>query len=123
MEGEYKLAVQTGQTAYYALVRLEVKLVSFFQGARVTFADAAGPWKAAIEFGVGYAYDRTERAGPKSLGAEVRVREIGWMVLDSTEVLVAFAAAQAYCRAVGKTPPAGLRLDPATGEVVFPNRW
>jgi len=53
MEGAYELAVQHGQAGYYAVVRLEVKLVSFFQGARVTYADAANPWNAAVEFGVG----------------------------------------------------------------------
>jgi hypothetical protein len=123
MEGAYELAVQHEQMGYYAVVRLEVKLVSFFQGARVTFADPATPWKAAAEFGVGYAYERTHRAGPKTLGAEVRVREIVWQPVDTTELLVAFAAAQAFCRAVGKAPPPTMRLEPATGAVVFPTRW
>jgi len=58
MEGAYELAVQHGQAGYYAVVRLEVKLVSFFQGARVTYADAANPWNAAVEFGVGYGHGR-----------------------------------------------------------------
>jgi hypothetical protein len=123
MEGAYELAVQHGRAGYYAVVRLEVKLVSFFQGARVSYADPATPWKAAAEFGVGYAYERTQRAGPKTQGAEVRVREIGWQPVDTTELLVALAAAHAFCRAVGKVPPPTLRLDPATGEVVFPTRW
>jgi len=30
MEGAYELAVQHGQAGYYAVVRLEVKFVSFF---------------------------------------------------------------------------------------------
>jgi hypothetical protein len=98
MEGAYELAVQHEQTGYYAVVRLEVKLVSFFQGARVTFVDPATLWKAAVEFGVGYAYERTHRAGPKTLGAEVRVREIGWQPVDTTELLVDCAGADGQAR-------------------------
>jgi hypothetical protein len=122
MEGEYKLAVQKAQAAYYAMVRLEVKPVSFFHGARVTFVDPATPWKAAVEFGVAYAYGHAHM-DLKTSGAEVRVRDISWMPTDTTELLVAFAAAHAFCRAIGRTPPATLRLDAATGEVVFPSRW
>ena len=124
MEGEYAAAVQRGQKGYYAVVRLEVHLVSFFQGSRVTLVDSgAAPWRAAIEFGVGYAYERTQRAGPRTQGAEVRVLEIRSNPVDTTELLVALASANAFCRAIRREPPPALRLDPATGEVTFPNRW
>jgi len=123
MEGEHTVAVQHGQTAYYGRVRLEVKLLSFFRGARVTFADADSRWKPAVEFGVAYAYERTLAGGPKAPGAEVRVREIHWQPVDTTELVIAFATVHAFCRAVGKEPSPALRLDPATGAVVLPTRW
>jgi len=52
-------------------------------------------------------------------GADVGVRLAGHIV-DTTEAVVAYAAARAFFVAVNVAPPSGLRLDEATAEVVFP---
>ena len=87
----------------------------------MTLAEPESPWKAAVEFGTGYAHARTVGGGPKTPGAEVRVQELLWQPVDTTELLIAFATVHAFCNAIGRQPPPGFRFDPATGEVAFPN--
>jgi hypothetical protein len=86
------------------------------RGLRVTYAQLDQPWRAGAEFGVAYAF---ERSGVRWRGADVGVRLAGHIV-DTTEAVVAYAAARAFFAALNIAPPPGLRLDEATTEIAFP---
>lgn len=120
MEGRHELAVQHGDWGYYGVVHLEVEIDSGFQGVRVQFVQEKPDWRAGIEFGIAYAYEKTLGAQPRAPGASVTVVEVRGHDVDTTQTVAAFVAARAFLKAVRADTPAGLELKEATGQFVFP---
>ena len=119
MEGMYRLAVQHGKWGYFGVVRLEVDLDSTFNGVRVEFVDAVTEWRAGVQFGIAYAYEKTAEARRGASGANVKVLEVRGHPVDTTEAVAAFVAANAFFVSVGARLPSGFRLADDTGQIIF----
>ena len=115
MEGSHRVAVQHDQKGYFAEVALRIEPRSE-RGLQVHIADHS-EWSAGVLFGIAWAYERAVH--PKS-GMTVTVASVRGHVVDTTEVVTAFAAANAFYAAIGKPAPEQLRFDPATGVFTFP---
>jgi hypothetical protein len=117
MEGTFSLAVQEGRRACYAKVTLRVERDARGSGVELDFGPADG-WKAGLQFGVAWAHERTST--PEGSHATVQVTHFRGYLVDTTEIVVAYVAAQAFYAAIGQPPPADLHFDVATGRFTFP---
>ena len=121
VQGSYRVAVQHGKRAYFAVVALEVTVgVGAAETVRVANDSGEPTWKAGMRFGIAYAYERTLKRNWLPPGVEVRITEFRGHVVDTTEIVVAFAAAQAFYAALELPPPPELQFDPASGIFSFP---
>jgi hypothetical protein len=120
MQGSHEIAVQSGKWGYYAVVRLEIELEAGSRAVRIDFGPVGPDWRAGVQFGIAYAYEKTLAAQRPAPGAVVTVTEVKGHPVDTKEAVVALAAALAFCKAVGAAPPPGLRLQESAGEIVFP---
>ena len=114
-QGSHILAGREGTHGYYASVILEVEPDAQHGGVSVAFAQGVDRYLAGLTFGVTYAY---EKSGMKD-GARVRVLELRGHVVDTTEMVVAFAAAYAMWDALGVVPAREPELDAKTGLFSF----
>ena len=118
MQATHKLSVQHGKWGYFGIVQLDVDLNPNIRGVHIEFAVADPEWRAGVEFGITYAHEKV--IGNQPPGANVRVLEARGHIVDSSQVLMAFVAANAFCKAIDVAPPPGLRLDEETGKFIFP---
>lgn len=70
-----------------------------------------------LQFGIAWAYERAVH--PKTRMTVEIVKSRGHVV-DTSELVMAFVAAQAFYAAIGMPAPESLTLDPATGVFTFP---
>jgi hypothetical protein len=91
MDARYNISAQSGAWGYFADVHVLV---------------AADPGASGSQL--------------QGAGTRVLVLEFRGHIVDTTEVVAAFAAAHAFFKALGATPPNGFQLDAATGLFTFP---
>lgn len=120
MEAKYELAAQSGNWGYYAVVAMEVDVLEGGPSLEIAFVERIHDWRYGVQFGIAYAYEKTILAQPRSRGVKVRVVSVLGHPVDTTEAAVAFAAAHAFCRAIGVALPQPPRLSESTGEFIFP---
>ena len=112
---EYVLAKQSGDAAFYAAVEVQVDVVAITERTQALDisppSNAPADWCRAVEFGIHYAGEhlpRSQRFGKKYA---VTVISIKGHPVDTTLIVIAFAAAKAFWKAVGSDGPAGFELD------------
>lgn len=115
--GHHRLARQQGHRGYFADVSLTVQVEPGPPGLTVLFDDAGGPWRAGASFGVAYA---VERSRLDARHVTVQVTRLQGMIVDTTQILVAYASALAFWHALGVRPDRVPTLDLDTGIVSFP---
>jgi len=114
--GSHILARRDGNHGYYASVVLEVEVSGKRGEHSIEFAEEVGAYRAGLSFGIAYAHEKSAL----EQGIRVRVLELRGHVVDTTEVVVAYAAAHALWDALGVTPPRELVLDARAAEFTFP---
>ncbi len=116
--GHHRLAHQRSERGYFADVSLAVKVEPGPPGLNVLFDDDAGLlWRTGASFGIAYAL---EKAPQRQQRVTVRVKRLHGMIVDTTEILVAYASAFAVWDALGVTPARLPAIDIDTGTVSFP---
>lgn len=119
--GEFTFAEQIGQSGFYARICVEVfpepdgGLVIHFE------PDVPQRWRAAVEFGIVYAWEQLTRTDRRHRGAAVRVREVDWQISDTTHAGIAFATVRACWQAVGFTPTRVPSFDRPSEQFCLPN--
>jgi hypothetical protein len=118
--GEFKLAKQVGQMGFYAHVGLSAEPNDNGEVV-VEFAEKSGSeWRSGARFGIDYALEHALKETKYQDGLIIRVQMIHGMVCDTTDSLVAYAAARAVFQALGiERTNAMPNFDPDRGVVEF----
>src|SRR5215212_617580 len=94
-EGDYKLAVQKGQKAYFAYVKLAVEHTDSY-GLKIDFDPLfACNWQTSVQFGIEYAWEHAPTQSLDFKGINVFVSRIEGQAVDTTSIVVAFVAIKA----------------------------
>jgi hypothetical protein len=122
-QAEFKLAVQSGNRGYFGKVVLHIESNGAAGGVKVDFdPQRAADWQAGARFGIDYVLEHVSIKKLFPEGATIHVDAIQGHPVDTTNVVVAYAAANALIRALeielaeGKMP----KLDEKNGLFVFP---
>jgi hypothetical protein len=116
---EFTLIQQVGGKGYYGKVRLGVDTADSV-GITIHLDETSGnDWRVGAEFGIVYGWEIYRRHQPKVKGLSVRVLEITGKVIDTTNLVIAFVAANALWKALVWTPPKPPVFDPKTGFFSF----
>lgn len=119
--GEDKLAMQIGQKGYYGQVTVEAQLVDGDGAVDVDFAPTTSErWRSGAAFGIQYVLDHIAKRKLFPKGGVVRVLQIAGHEVDTNNVVIAFVAAQALCKALGVQPTKCPVFDKDTGIFSFP---
>jgi hypothetical protein len=122
--GEFTLATQAGNKGYFGKVAIEVEAAHDITGkVEVDFdAEHARRWQIGARFGIQSVLDHVPRKRTFPTGARIHVTSIQGHEVDTNEVVIAFAAANALLRAL-EIGPSEIRkpdLDTEQGLFVFP---
>jgi hypothetical protein len=120
MNGRFELALQSGNWGYFGSVTVDVEIIPGSRGLAVDYSGIDNQWRSGLGFGLAYAYEKSVATMRGVPGARARVVEARGHIVDTTETVMAFVAAQAFFHAVEMPPPPGLGLDQAVGQFHFP---
>lgn len=113
------LRQSVGGHPYFAGVTLAIRKEPCV-GLRVTFDDTVGlDWRGAAHFGIEYAWSKAIGSHTNH-GVCVAVLMIQGMIADTTPVMVAYVAADAFWKAVSFVPEARPVLDMERNGIFFP---
>ena len=120
-QGEDKLATQVGPKGYFGQVTVQAELVDGDGDVNVDFAPTISDrWRSGASFGIHYVLDHIAKRKLFPKGGVVRVLHIGGHEVDTNNVVIAFVAAQALCKALGVQPTKRPIFDKDTGTFSFP---
>ena len=114
-QGEHTLVQQIGSKGYYGKVRLGVESVDPVCISVDFDAMCGQDWRIGTTLRIVYAWDLYRRSHTDTNGLDVRVLEITGKPADSTNLVVAFVAANALWKALEWTPPKPPVFDPKQG--------
>jgi hypothetical protein len=119
--GSFKVAIQKGQWGFFAEVTLEATPDANHVGVDISFDPVlAQNWQLGARFGVNYAWENTPTFARPFSGIRVVVQEIHGMPIDTTDLTVAFAAMNAFWKAIGACPRQQPSLDTDSRSVRLP---
>jgi hypothetical protein len=119
--GEFKLAAQSGDKAYYGIVALDVEPDQQDGRVQIDFdAKRAANWQIGARFGIEYVLEHLPRKKLFPQGLKIRVDRIQGHEVDTTSTVIAYTAAIALLRALGLENSLKPDLDPEKGWFVFP---
>jgi hypothetical protein len=119
--GEDKLATQVGAKGYFGNVAVEAEPIDGNGEVTVEFDAAVSPrWQSGASFGIDYVLDHVAKRQLFPKGGRVHVRHIHGHEVDTNNVVIAFVAANALCKALGVEPKKRPTFDQATGVFSFP---
>jgi hypothetical protein len=120
--GEFVLAKQLGSKGYYGRIRLAVE-PTISRMLTVDFqAGTEQQWRSGAEFGIVYGWELYHRGHPAVGGLQVRVLEIHSQPVDTTNLVIAFVAANALWNALEWLPTRLPTFDLKNGIFSFP-KW
>jgi len=100
------------------VVQLEVEIVDDQASIETSVPDEFARWRHGLAFGIAYACERSVALRRKA--ARVRVTDVEWHnPVDTTEIVMAFVAANALWNALGETQAAAPTLNAKTGAFTF----
>jgi hypothetical protein len=119
--GEDKLAAQIGAKGYFGKVTVEAEPVDGNGEVTVDF-DSTIPkrWQSGASFGIEYVLEHVTKRTLFPKGGRVFVHSIGGHEVDTNNVVIAFVAANALCKALGVEPKKRPIFDETTGVFSFP---
>lgn len=119
--GEDKLAVQVGRRGFFGKVAVEVEPFERDGDVIVDFDPSVDKeWKSGATFGIEYALEHIATKTYLPKGGRIRVLSIGGHAVDTTNVVIAFVAANALYKALGVLPAKRPEFDRNTGAFTFP---
>jgi hypothetical protein len=120
VEGHFKLACQSGGKGYYGEVRLATRSVCD-RGLVIDFAPGCeAHWRIGAEFGITYGWELVQFSRSRGNGLVVTVLDIRGQPVDTTNLVVAFVAANALWNALGSAPEHSPSFDATNGRFTFP---
>jgi hypothetical protein len=118
--GEYKLATQSGNKAYYGIVALNVEPDEQAGRIQIDFdGKLAVNWQTGARFGIEYVLEHVARRKLFPHGVKIKVDRIQGHEVDTTNTVIAYTAAIALLRALGLEDSLKPDLDPEKGLFVF----
>ena len=118
---EEKLAVQIGGRGYYGKVTIEFSAEDCDGKFVVEYDPAVSQdWRKGIAFGIAYVLEQMTFQTVAPTGGRVRVLSVHGMIIDTTEVVMAYLAATALINALGVHPAKRPEFDKNTGMFSFP---
>jgi len=121
--GEYRLAKQQGKWGYFGEVALQVETNGGSGAIEVDFdANQAQEWQAGARFGIDYVLEHLPIRKLFPQGARIHVESINGHLVDTTNTVIAYAAANALLRALEIEMPEAKKpnFDAEKGLFVFP---
>lgn len=120
---EEKLAVQIGGRGYYGKVTIEFSAEDCDGKFVVEYDPAVSQdWRKGVASGIAYALEQVTGQGSVPSSGRVRVLSVHGMIVDTTEVVMAYVAATALFKALGVDSVKKPEFDKKTGIFSFPNR-
>ena len=99
--GEFTLATQLGKRGFFGKVVLSVDANGDAGTIKVDFdPDRAGEWQIGAHFGIDYVLERIPRRKLFPKGATIHVESIQGHAVDTTNLVIAYAAANALLHAL-----------------------
>jgi hypothetical protein len=121
--GECTVATQLGQRGFFGRVVVSIVADNNAGTVRVVFdPDRATQWRLGAQFGIDYVLERISKRKVFPSGATIHVETIQGHEVDTTNVVIAYAAAKALLEALdlegstAKQPD----FDKEHGSFVFP---
>jgi hypothetical protein len=118
--GSFRLAAQHENWGYFGYVEMELDVLGPGDDVSVAIPEEVKSWRAGLQFGILYAYERSALLRPERRDVRVRVIQAIGHAVDTTEVVMAFVSAQAFWRALDESPPCGFSLDASRAMFTFP---
>lgn len=114
----YKLALQSGDWGYFAEVEIKVMIDNTLHDLRIDIKEGCEDrWRSAVIFGVTYAW---EKLRSKLTGCRVEIIRIRGYEVDTTQIVMAYSAMNAFWDAVGEKPARMPTLEKEHGVFVIP---
>jgi len=121
-QGQFKLAVQREQIAYFGVISIDVDLSDDGELTITHKYDDVLQWMDSIRFGFVYAREKLQSLGVVSTdgGLRIKIIDARWApAIDTTQVIMAYVAAQALFDCFEVAPTPYLSFDDSTGVFGF----
>lgn len=116
---EGKLLAQRNR-GYVARVRLDIEFTNQPNKIELANESVDSHYLAAIEVGLRYAQERLFFEGHKIQRFQAKVLEVITTTVNTTELMVVYASALAYCEAVGVSFSKSITIDFDEQRISFP---
>ena len=119
--GEFRIADQIGSKGYYGQVTLETETTEVGGDVAISFdPPSTSRWMNGARFGIDYVLDHIPKRKYFPSGGKVHVLCIEGHEVDTNNVVIAYVAARALCRALGVELTKQPTFDAASGTFNFP---
>lgn len=117
---EYQIALQHNKSSLFAKVTLSISLTEHYK-REIIFLNADKQWRAAVEFGIQYAYEQILFKLPQNAkGSVIQIEQILSHAADTTEMAMVFASAMATWKALNIYPNQMPQYDRELKNFIFP---
>ena len=106
---------QYGNWGYFGSVEIEVEVLSHGTGVEIMIPIEMTQWRAGINFGICYGYEKCEHLGSPPSAIRVAVIRAEGHAVDTSELVMAFVSANALWEALNETPTRRPSLNAAEG--------
>jgi hypothetical protein len=120
-QGKFRLLAQKGGRGAFASVTLEIEVSE--SPTRVTVAETESVpryYVSAAETGIRFALEQLMFEGHKPPSVNVVITEIVESTVDTTEMMVVYAAANALCDGLGLSLLRPIEFDGTNHRMIFP---
>ncbi|OQP57071.1 hypothetical protein A3860_10920 [Niastella vici] len=114
--GIYKIAEQIGNYGFYGEIEIEVEITSRYQKVELEFDDELERWQSGVLFGATYFLEHCM----SRIGLNIRVKEIKYNELDTSNTIVAYLTFKALVSATNLELKSDILFDKEFKAFVFP---
>ena len=119
--GEFRLATQSGSRGFYGVVTLDVEGPTSDGAVSVEFdRQCAEMWQLGARFGIDYVLERISTRSCFPKGGRIIVRSIVGQPVDTSNLTIAYVAAEALLQALGIQTNKRPNIDLVNGVYSFP---
>jgi hypothetical protein len=116
--GIYKLALQGGDWGYFAEIEIKVTIDNTLDVLEIDIGEECEDyWKSAVIFGITYAWEKLQS---ELTGCRVKIGKVRGFEVDTTQIVMAYCAMNAFWEAVGKKPTHMPTLKKESGIFIIP---
>lgn len=118
---QFKVSQAMGQHGCYAMVEIEAEMSNEIGKLTVaTSPDCAAEYRSAAIYGMEYAWEHAPREVKKERGVTVVLRQVESAPIDTTSIMVVYAAASALWEALAVHPQRRPLIDGPNIGIFFP---